>query len=75
MFVLFLLVVMGEGGDGLFMMEEIFGFKLDVDWVIFLVCNIGVGVGVGVEVVFGLGCVFFYVGMWVLLVMNWLVYF
>jgi CHAT domain-containing protein len=57
--------------DGLLTMEEIFGLKLDADWVVLSACNTGAGDGAGAEAVSGLGRAFFYAGARALLVSNW----
>ena len=57
--------------DGLLTMGEIFGLKLDADWVVLSACNTGSGEGAGAEAVSGLGRAFFYAGTRALLVSNW----
>lgn len=66
--------VTGESGDGLLIMEEILGLKLDADWVILSACNTGAGAGAGAEAASGLGRAFFYAGTRALLVTNWSVH-
>ncbi len=66
--------VTGEEGDGLLTMEEIFGLKLDADWVVLSACNTGTGAGAGAEAASGLGRAFFYAGTRALLVTNWSVH-
>jgi CHAT domain-containing protein len=61
-------------GDGLLTMQEIFGLKLDADWVLLSACNTGAGSGAGAEAVSGLGRAFFYAGTRALLVTNWSVH-
>jgi CHAT domain-containing protein len=64
--------VTGETGeDGLLTLEEIFGLKLNADWVVLSACNTGAGEGAGSEAVSGLGRGFFYAGARSLLVSNW----
>jgi CHAT domain-containing protein len=64
--------VTGESdADGLLTMEEIFGLKLNADWVVLSACNTASGVGEGSEAVSGLGRAFFYAGARALLVSNW----
>jgi len=63
--------VAGIDGDGLLTMGEIFGLKLDADWVVLSACNTGSGDGAGAEAVSGLGRAFFYAGTRALLVSNW----
>jgi CHAT domain-containing protein len=66
--------VAGIDGDGLLTMQEIFGLKLDADWVLLSACNTGAGSGAGAEAVSGLGRAFFYAGTRALLVTNWSVH-
>lgn len=61
-------------GDGLLVMEEILGLKLDADWVLLSACNTGAGAGAGLEAASGLGRAFFYAGTRSLLVTNWSVH-
>jgi CHAT domain-containing protein len=61
--------VAGVDGDGLLTMGEIFGLRLDADWVVLSACN--TGSGAGAEAVSGLGRAFFYAGTRALLVSNW----
>jgi CHAT domain-containing protein len=61
--------VAGVDGDGLLTMGEIFGLRLDADWVVLSACN--TGSGTGAEAVSGLGRAFFYAGTRALLVSNW----
>jgi CHAT domain-containing protein len=63
--------VAGVDGDGLLTMGEIFGLRLDADWVVLSACNTGSGAGAGAEAVSGLGRAFFYAGTRALLVSNW----
>lgn len=63
--------VAGIDGDGLLTMSEIFGLRLDADWVVLSACNTGSGAGAGAEAVSGLGRAFFYAGTRALLVSNW----
>lgn len=63
--------VAGVDGDGLLTMGEIFGLRLDADWVVLSACNTGSGAGAGAEAVSGLGRAFFYAGARALLVSNW----
>lgn len=63
--------VAGVEGDGLLTMSEIFGLKLDADWVVLSACNTASGDGAGAEAVSGLGRAFFYAGARALLVSNW----
>ena len=63
--------VVGGVDDGLLTMGEIFGLKLDADWVVLSACNTASGNGAGAEAVSGLGRAFFYAGTRALLVSNW----
>jgi CHAT domain-containing protein len=63
--------VAGIDGDGLLTMEEIFGLKLDADWVVLSACNTATGAAAGAEAISGLGSAFFYAGTRALLVTNW----
>jgi CHAT domain-containing protein len=63
--------VAGIPGDGLLTMSEIFGLKLDAEWVVLSACNTAAGDGAGAEAVSGLGRAFFYAGTRALLVSNW----
>ncbi|MCW5751614.1 MAG: CHAT domain-containing protein [Alphaproteobacteria bacterium] len=57
--------------DGLLTMSEIFGLRLDADWVILSACNTGSPDGRSSDAVSGLGRAFFYAGSRALLVTNW----
>jgi CHAT domain-containing protein len=61
----------GGREDGLLTMGEIFGLRLDADWVVLSACNTASGNGAGAEAVSGLGRAFFYAGTRALLVSNW----
>jgi CHAT domain-containing protein len=66
--------VTGNAGDGLLIMEEIMGLKLDADWVVLSACNTAAGATAGAEAASGLGRAFFYAGSRALLVTNWSVH-
>ena len=66
--------VAGVDGDGLLTMDEIFGLKLDADWVLLSACNTAAGAGAGAEAASGLGRAFFYAGARALLLTNWSVH-
>lgn len=57
--------------DGLLTMGEIFGLRLNAEWVVLSACNTGTAAGAGAEAVSGLGRAFFYAGTRALLVSNW----
>ena len=63
--------VTGGGEDGLLTMEEIFGLKLNADWVVLSACNTGAAYGEGAEALSGLGQAFFYAGTRAMLVSMW----
>jgi CHAT domain-containing protein len=58
-------------GDGLLTTDEIFGLRLDADWVVLSACNTASGADAGAEAISGLGRAFFYAGARALLVSNW----
>jgi CHAT domain-containing protein len=58
-------------GDGLLAMEEIFGLRLNADWIVLSACNTGAGKEQGAEALSGLCRAFFYAGTRALLVTNW----
>jgi CHAT domain-containing protein len=58
-------------GDGLLTMEEIFGLRLNADWVVLSACNTAAGRDGGAEAITGLGRAFFYAGAKALLVTHW----
>jgi CHAT domain-containing protein len=58
-------------GDGLLAMEEIFGLRLNADWIVLSACNTGAGKEEGAEALSGLCRAFFYAGTRALLVTNW----
>ena len=59
------------GSDGLLTMGEIFGLRLNAEWVVLSACNTGTAAGAGAEAISGLGRAFFYAGTRALLVSNW----
>lgn len=61
--------VAGVDGDGLLTMGEIFGLRLDADWVVLSACNTA-SAGAS-EAIAGLGQAFFYAGARALLVTHW----
>ena len=52
-------------------MEEIFGLRLNADWIVLSACNTGAGKEEGAEALSGLCRAFFYAGTRALLVTNW----
>ena len=52
-------------------MGEIFGLRLNAEWVVLSACNTGTAAGAGAEAISGLGRAFFYAGTRALLVSNW----
>lgn len=63
--------VTGNPADGLLLMEDVLGLRLDADWVVLSACNTGAGDGEGAEAVSGLGRAFFHAGTRALLVSMW----
>jgi CHAT domain-containing protein len=63
--------VAGVDGDGFLTMEEIFGLRLNADWVVLSACNTGAGREQGAEALSGLCRAFFYAGAQALLTTNW----
>jgi CHAT domain-containing protein len=63
--------VAGIDGDGFLTMEEIFGLRLNTDWVVLSACNTGAGKEEGAEALSGLCRAFFYAGAQALLITNW----
>ena len=63
--------VAGIDGDGLLAMDEIFGLRLNADWIVLSACNTGAGKEEGAEALSGLCRAFFYAGTRSLLVTNW----
>ena len=63
--------VAGIVGDGFLTMEEIFGLRLNTDWVVLSACNTGAGREQGAEALSGLCRAFFYAGAQALLITNW----
>ena len=63
--------VTGFANDGLLLMEEILGLRLNADWVVLSACNTAAAEGAGEEAVSGLGRAFFYAGARALLASNW----
>lgn len=59
--------------DGLLMLDEVLGLKLNADWVVLSACNTASADGSAGEAVSGLGRGFFYAGARSLLVSNWAV--
>ena len=57
--------------DGLLKMSEIFGLRLNADWVVLSACNTAAGDGKGAEAVSGLGRAFFFAGTRAVLASNW----
>jgi CHAT domain-containing protein/tetratricopeptide (TPR) repeat protein len=60
-----------ESEDGLLTMDEIFGLKLNADWVVLSACNTAAADGAGAEAVSGLGRAFFYAGARAVLATHW----
>jgi CHAT domain-containing protein len=64
-------IVTGEKEDGVLMLNEILGLKLNADWVVLSACNTASSDGKAAEGVSGLGRAFFYAGAKALLVSHW----
>ncbi len=62
-----------ETDDGLLLLSEILGLKLDADLVVLSACNTGGGNGTGGESLSGLARGFFYTGARAMLVSHWYV--
>ena len=63
--------VTGNAEDGLLRMSEIFGLRLNAEWVVLSACNTAAGDGEGAEAVSGLGRAFFYAGSRAIMASNW----
>lgn len=63
--------VAGIDGDGLLTMDEIFGLKLNADWVILSACNTASSDSANSEALSGIGRAFFYAGAKAALLSNW----
>ncbi|MCS6764683.1 MAG: CHAT domain-containing protein [Candidatus Protistobacter heckmanni] len=59
--------------DGLLMLDEVLGLKLNANWVVLSTCNTAGADGRGGEAISGLGRGFFFAGASSLLVSNWAV--
>ena len=63
--------IVEENEDGLLMLTEILGLKLQAEWVVLSACNTASADGEASEAVSGLGRAFFFAGAKALLVSHW----